>query len=219
PFALRELARRAAEEPGWTMALDVNLVAGADPATRTALQRVAVIGTVFDTDEFVALSGLDEDDALDALDRALATGIVEPATDSGYRFRHALVREALLGDMPPHRRSAVHRDAAARLLASNASSARIGHHLMQAGRPTEAVPYVLRAAETDAALGAYGDARALVESIRPHVAGPDRARALLLLGDILNALGDPMAASAYREALESAEPTDVKRLRARLARA
>src|SRR5690606_27623495 len=88
PFALRELARRAAEEPGWTMALDVNLVAGADPATRTALQRVAVIGTVFDTDEFVALSGLDEDDALDALDRALATGIVEPATDSGYRFRH-----------------------------------------------------------------------------------------------------------------------------------
>src|SRR5690606_10193379 len=56
PFALRELARRAAEEPGWTMALDVNLVAGVDPATRTALQRVAVIGTVFDTDEFVALS-------------------------------------------------------------------------------------------------------------------------------------------------------------------
>src|SRR5690606_931806 len=93
PFALRELARRAAEEPGWTMALDVNLVAGVDPATRTALQRVAVIGTVFDTDEFVALSGLGEDDAFDALDRALAAGVVEPATDSGYRFRHALVRE------------------------------------------------------------------------------------------------------------------------------
>lgn len=219
PFALRELARRAAEEPGWTMALDVNLVAGVDPATRTALQRVAVIGTVFDTDEFVALSGLGEDDAFDALDRALAAGVVEPATDSGYRFRHALVREALLGDMPPHRRRAVHRDAAARLLASNASSARIGYHLMQAGRATEAVPYVLRAAETDAALGAYGDARALVESIRPHVGGPDRARALTLLGDILNALGDPMASSAYREALESAEPTEVKRLRARLARA
>src|SRR5690606_11402866 len=45
-----------------------------------------------------------------------------------------------------------------------------------------------------------------------------RARALALRGDLLNAIGDPMAVSAYREALEGAPEADRRRLRARLAR-
>lgn len=217
PFAVCELARRAAEEPSWALSLDAHLIAGIDPETRGAVQRVAVIGTTFDTDEFVALAAMSETEAFDALDRALAAGLIEPAS-AGYRFRHALVRDALVADMPPHRRRAVHRDAAARLVAAEASPARIGHHLMEAGSARDAVPYLLRAAETDAALGAYRDALVLIDAIRPHATGADRARALALRGDLLNAIGDPVAASAYREALDGAEPADVPRLRARLAR-
>jgi DNA-binding SARP family transcriptional activator/tetratricopeptide (TPR) repeat protein len=217
PFVLCELARRAADEPSWALSLNASLIAGLAPETRSSMQRVAVVGSVFDTDEFVALSALDEAGAYGALDQALAVGLLEP-TAAGYRFRHALVREALVGDLPPHRRRLVHRDAALRLIAADASPARIGHHLMGAGSANEAVPYVLRAAETEAAIGAYRDALSLIDSIRPHAVGEQRTRALELRGDLLNAIGDPMAASAYREALDGAPTSKVTRLRARLAR-
>lgn len=217
PFALNELARRAATQPDWTQALDATMVGGLPAATRAVLQRVAVVGASFDTDEFVALSGLAEDEAFDHLDRALEAAVVEPAA-AGYRFRHALVRDALLEDLPPHRRRRIHRDAADRLVELGAPTARIGHHLLQAGAASEAVPHLLRAAETDAALGAYRDALDLVDSVRPHATGPERARTLSLRGDLLNALGDPLATSAYREALEGAAGPSVRTLRAKLAR-
>jgi hypothetical protein len=62
--------------------------------TREVLQRVAVVGTTLDTDQFVALSGLPEGEAYVELDTALAALVLE-RTGSSYRFRHALVREAL----------------------------------------------------------------------------------------------------------------------------
>jgi DNA-binding SARP family transcriptional activator/tetratricopeptide (TPR) repeat protein len=218
PFAINELARRVAHEPRWAMELDATMVAGISTTTRDILQRVAVVGVNFDTDEFVALSGLAEFEAFQHLDHALTANIVEPAS-AGYRFRHGLVREALLADVPPHRRRLIHRDAAQRLAELRASPARIGHHLLQSGASTEAVPYLLRAAQTEAAIGAYRDALTLVDSVRPHAVGEYRATTLSLRGDLLNAMGDPMAAAAYREALECADAEASRRLRARLARA
>ena len=217
PFAVNELARRAADEPQWVQALDANMIGGIAPETREVLQRVAVVGAAFDTDEFVALSGLPEEVAFDHLDAALAARIVEPAS-SGYRFRHGLVRDALLDDVAPHRRRKIHRDAAGRLIELQASAARIGHHLLESGAAGEAVPYLLRAAETEAAVGAYRDALVLVDAVRPHVTGSQRAAALSLRADLLNAMGDPMAVSAYREALDGSDPGDARRLRVRLAR-
>jgi DNA-binding SARP family transcriptional activator/tetratricopeptide (TPR) repeat protein len=217
PFAVGELARRAAHEPRWVQALDANVIGGLAPATREVLQRVAVVGASFDTDEFVALAGRPEAEAFAHLDAALAALVIEPAS-AGYRFRHGLVRDALLDDVPPHRRRLIHRDAAARLVELRAPSARIGHHLLQSGAPAEAVPYLLRAAETEAAVGAYRDALGLVDGVLPHATGAHRAAALSLRGDLLNAIGDPMAASAYREALDGADAGAVRGLRVRLAR-
>jgi DNA-binding SARP family transcriptional activator/tetratricopeptide (TPR) repeat protein len=217
PFAVIELARRAASEPQRQLPLDASMIGGVPPETRNVLQRVAIIGSSFDTDEFVALSGLPEAAAFDHLDAAVAALIVQPAS-SGYRFRHSIVRNALLEALPPHRRRRIHRDAASRLIELGASAARIGHHLLSSGEAADAVPYLLRAAETEAAVGAYRDALALVDAIRPHVTGAQRAAALSLRGDLLNALGDPMAISAYRAALDTADPHLVRRLRVRLAR-
>jgi DNA-binding SARP family transcriptional activator len=217
PFAVIQLARRVASQPGDKPPLDAGMIGGILPATRDVLQRVAVVGSSFDTDEFVALSGLAEGAAFNHLDAALAALIVEPAA-TGYRFRHSLMRDALLEDLTPHRRRQIHRDAATRLIELGASAARIGHHLLQSGAGADAVPYLLRAAETDAAIGAYRDALALVEAARPHVTGPQRAAALSLRADLLNALGDPMAIPAYREALDAADPAMVRQLRVQLAR-
>jgi DNA-binding SARP family transcriptional activator/tetratricopeptide (TPR) repeat protein len=218
PFSVDELARRAAEEPDWVRFVDVNTIGGLAPATREVLQRVAVVGLAFDTDEFVALSGLSEQDAFEQLDAAVAAGVVETSA-AGYVFRHGLVRDALLHDVPPHRRRLIHRDAATRLEAFGASPARIGHHLLEAGDGGRAATYHLQAAETAAAVGAYRDALELIEPIRAHVREDDRTRLLALRADLLLAVGDPAVIGAYREALDGAPVTLQPRLRARLARA
>jgi len=228
PFLVAELARRAVPTtgattgamagagPDWAPALRASMFAGLRPSTREVLQRVAVAGSSFDTDEFVALSGLSEAEAFSHLDDALAARIIEPAS-AGYRFRHCLIRDALTGDVPAHRRRQVHRDTARRLVELGASPVRIGHHFLAAGAGADAVPHLLRAAETESAIGAYRDALALVDAIRPHAAGPCRTRTLSLRADLLTAIGDPMAGPAYREALGGAGPADARRLRARLA--
>lgn len=217
PFAVHELARRAAREPRWVQSLDATTVGGVPPAVRDVLQRVAVLGTRFDTDEFVALSGLAQDAAFEQLDAAAAALLIE-RVDTGYRFRHQLIREALLADLLPHRLRRHHADAARQLRRLGASAARVGHHLLAAGAVADAVPYLLRAAETDAAVGAYRDALAVLDGARPHAVGPDRAAALALRADLLNAIGDPTATAAYREAIEAAAPDAVRPLRVRLAR-
>ncbi len=218
PFVVDELARRAAHEPDWVRYVDVNTIGGIAPTTREVLQRVAVVGMAFDTDEFVALSGLPEREAYDHLDAALTVRVVE-ASEVGYRFRHGLVREALLHDVPPHRRRLIHHDAAARLEALGASPARIGHHLLEAGEAGRAAGHYLKAAETAAAVGAYRDALEMIEPIRAHVSAEDRGRLLAVRADLLLAVGDPAAIGAYRDALDGAPAALQPQLRARLSRA
>jgi hypothetical protein len=96
--------------------------------------------------------------------------------------------------------------------------ARVGHHLLAAGETAAAVPHVLRAAETGAAVGAYRDALALVDSVRHVATGADGARALALRADLLAAIGDGAAPAAYREAIAASAPERRRLLQARLAR-
>jgi tetratricopeptide (TPR) repeat protein len=218
PFSIEELARRWAEEPDWVRLVDVNTIGGLPPATRELLQRVAVIGLTFDTDQFVALAGVPEQASFAHLDRAIEARVIEPG-EAGYRFRHGLIRDALLGDLPPHRHRVIHRDAAERLEELGASPAQIGHHLIEAGEPGRAVAHLIRAAETAAAVGAYRDAFTMVSSVVSHAHGRDHARLLAMRADLLSVMGDPAAVSAYREALEACDERDRNLLRARLSRA
>ena len=83
----------------------------------------------------------------------------------------------------------------------------------------DAVPYLLRAAETEAAVGAYRDALVLVDAVRPHATGAHRATALSLRGDLLNAIGDPMAVVGLPGGARRRRAGDrFARLRVRLAR-
>jgi DNA-binding SARP family transcriptional activator len=218
PFAVIELAIRAGSAPSWEQSADSVALAALSPKSRDILQRVALLGTTFDTDEFVSLADLPDDDAFTHLDAALDAGVIEH-TGTHYQFRHSLVRDALTADVAPHRRRRIHRDAAARLEALGASPARIGHHLVEAGDPAAAAVHLVRAAEHEAAIGAYRDAFELIERVQAHVEGPLRARALALRADLLVALGDPSALIAYRHAIELADDDGRRVLRARLARA
>jgi DNA-binding SARP family transcriptional activator len=218
PFVLLERARRAAaggEQPG---SMDETVLGGLAPDTRQVLHRAALLGSSFDTDEFVAVTELPDAEAFTHLDAALAAQVLEH-TGMRYRFRHALIREALVAEVPPHRRQRIHRLTAERLAALDASPARIGHHLIAAGDPAAAVAHLLRAADREAAVGAYRDAFTLVDQVQEHAQGDDRATALALRADLLFALGDPSAPKAYRQALSLAEGDRARLLRARLARA
>ena len=221
PFAVHLLVERAAGHPDPGQALAVltpEMVTGLPEATHAVLQRVAVAARSFGTDEFVALSGLDEQAAFHELEVALSARVIEP-TPSGYAFRHELLREALLGEVPEHRRRQIHRQAAENLTRLGASSARIAHHLLGAGAPEKGAPYLLDAARTEAALGAYRDALALLDSMPASAYGAQAPALLALRADLLNATGDALAVAGYRKALDAATgPRDVRHLRIAMAR-
>ncbi|WP_277208157.1 ATP-binding protein [Isoptericola croceus] len=217
PFAIVEMAGSASVG---TSASDAGArgLSRLGTTTREALQRVAVIGTTFDTDQFVVLTGLPEPEAFAALNAA-ETALVVLHTGEGYRFRHRLVRDALLDDVPPVRRSAFHRQAAERLSTLGAPPARIAHHLIAGGRLADAVPHVLQAVQSQAAVGAYRDALALIDAVREHARPDDHARLLALRANLLAALGDRSTVGAYRAALAVAPEPEVPLLRARMAQA
>jgi hypothetical protein len=73
------------------------------PEAHRTFERVALLGQSFSTDELLAISEASEEETYDQLELALASLVVEPA-EAGFRFRHALVREGLVRDVPPHER-------------------------------------------------------------------------------------------------------------------
>jgi DNA-binding SARP family transcriptional activator len=218
PFAVAEFTRRAAEDPDWELHVDEGALASIAPATLAVLQRLAVLGATFDTDDVVAASDGDEAEAYARLDEALASGVIE-RTRFGYRFRHTIVRDAVLAALPIHRARLIHREIGECLASAGASPGRVGHHFLESGDARRAVPYLLDAAESEAAIGAYRDALAVIEQVRSGARGDDRQRMLRLRADLLYAIGDLRAVAAYREALEKATPEDARILRARLSRA
>jgi DNA-binding SARP family transcriptional activator/tetratricopeptide (TPR) repeat protein len=212
PFAVLELARTAVSGRSAEVGL------GLPEEVERTFGRVALLGSTFSTDELVAVAGVDEETAYQHLDVASAALVVESA-DTGHRFRHALVRETLLERMPAPDRATVRLEIAHQLSRLGAAPARVAHQFLAAGRADLAVPHVLPAVETAGALGAYRDALALVDAVRDHAHGQEQAHLLARRGDLLMALGDPDAVSAYREATAVTAGTEHRLVRARLARA
>jgi DNA-binding SARP family transcriptional activator len=219
PFAAIELARTAASGDDRGGPAGALVLRGLGDAVISALTKVAVFGTEFDTDEFVAVAGVGEAQAFAILDEALAGGVIERMA-AGYRFRHSLVRDALLDGLPPHQLLRLHRRAGEALRVLSASPARIGHQLLQAGDVRAAAPILLVAARTEAAIGAYRDALALIDAVRQDVRDPERGPLLALRADMLMATGDAGAVRAFREALSATgDPAEQRPLLPRLARA
>ncbi|MGZ4649118.1 MAG: LuxR C-terminal-related transcriptional regulator [Kineosporiaceae bacterium] len=96
PLQVVELARAIGDglgglEHGLTASV---LLRGLPADVMESLRRVAVLGTAFDTDGFVALAEVPEETGYRQLDLAPATSVLR-RTETGFRLRHAVVREAL----------------------------------------------------------------------------------------------------------------------------
>jgi hypothetical protein len=200
PFFVRELAQHSGK--GEAVALPdavrdvVAARAGRLPErARRLIELAAVAGSEFDAELVRAGTGAPEETVLDALDDALQAGLLrELQGTERLAFAHALVRDALVGQLSAARRTYLHRRIAD-VLAERAESAPeqwlapLAHHaLAGAGANSEpALAYALDAARHAVERLAWEDAVELLE----RAEGLARGRAAPgRLAEVLVALGD-----------------------------
>lgn len=218
PFLTLEAARSAVAGVPALLATARNAIASRfldlDEVTAAMLERLALAGDALDPASVVALTGYSEADAFALLDVALNAGVLVVSGER-YRFRHELVRQALVEQLPPHQRLAVHRDTAQRLADADAAPGLIARHWLDGGRPDEAGDWLLAAARQAMGLGAFGDALAHLGLLLDHE--PDHGDALCLRAEALDAIGDSAAPAAYAAAARVVGDPAAHELRAKQA--
>jgi class 3 adenylate cyclase len=135
------------------------------------LHAAAVLGRSFDYRTLAAVAGPSEGSVQDGLHLFVQQQLMEEEPDANrYRFRHALTREAIYGDLITPRRLALHARAADTLArVTGTPPVDLAYHLLAAGRQAEAIP-VMRQAAADAERNfGFGEAVELYERIVPFL--------------------------------------------------
>jgi DNA-binding SARP family transcriptional activator/tetratricopeptide (TPR) repeat protein len=182
----------------------------------TILIAGAILGREFRFDLVYALSGLSDGEALDALDLALASRLLDEV-DDGYRFRHSLIRQTLYESLSQARRAHLH-GRAAEGIKKTFSSRQAGldphvealaYHYLRSTQREQALPYLLRAGEQAASVYAlevsirhYEEALSLMDAF--HLDDPaQRWRIHESLGWWYDTLADiPRAVGHFEQALQ-----------------
>src|SRR5690349_13590121 len=134
-----------------------------DPV-RDLLDAASVLGERIDPPLLAAVAGLPAAGIGDLLDRAVARGVLRAVPDTaGLAFAHALVRDAVYGELPPSRRMTLHERAARALGQSSpgAAAGPIAGHWRRSGAPgwaAHCVRWARAAACSAAAALAYDEA-------------------------------------------------------------
>ncbi len=130
-----------------------------------------------------AVAGLGEEQLIEALRDAVGANILLPTADGdGYRFRHALVREAVVDDLLPGERSRLNRryaealEASPALVRADQRAARLASYWYHAHDPAKALPAVLAASVDARRRYAYAEQMRLLdralelwEDTPPHI--------------------------------------------------
>jgi DNA-binding SARP family transcriptional activator len=215
PFAIVELARCVAAGdrerlPASAAEAITERLCDVPDEALTLLRWLALCGDEFDVGTVEAIALPAQTPTL----AALAAGVLVLA-GGRYRFRHELVRQALVDQVPPHRRLKMHRQIAAQLAEAQARPALIARHWLAGGNQRDAMPWLLAAAREALRLAAFSDT---LRHLEPLLAfEPDHAEALRLRAEALDAMGDPAALAAYRLAAEAADEPASHDLRAKAA--
>jgi DNA-binding SARP family transcriptional activator/tetratricopeptide (TPR) repeat protein len=179
------------------------------------LKWLALVGDSFEVATVEALASAAQVAApMAALDACLTEGVLVPS-GGRYRFRHALVRQALFDQVAPHRRVKMHAAIAQTLADHDGVPSDIAHQWLQARQPRNAIPWLLASARDAVRLAAFGDALAQLDTL---LAGaPEHPEALRLRAESLDARGDPAALAAYHRAAAVAAGSDAHDLLAKAA--
>jgi DNA-binding SARP family transcriptional activator len=204
PLFAEQLAANAGEDgssvslPGSIRSVLQERLDRLDRTERAVLERASVAGRSFSLGSVIDLSPSDEADAVHQhLLSLVRKRFVRPDTialDEGFRFQHALIRDATYDAMPKASRADLHGQTAGRLTALGADDALVAYHLEQA--------FLLRRdlGELDAELGARAGAL-LVRAAREAFARSDAPAAISLLerARALVAEDDPSFAALLTE--------------------
>lgn len=211
PFFLEELLRGAAgqdlaalddpealgEQPlPWSLAEVLRRqVDDLDPAGQRIVEAAAVLGHRVPFDLLAAVTGAGEEELIGVLRTLVARGVLVESGADEFSFRHALVHEALTGQMLARQRRRLHEAALDALLATgDPDPAMVARHASAAERPAELVAAARRGTGLYLSIGSAYQALQLAE-LGLAEAGDDAellagaARAAWLAGLVEDAAG------------------------------
>ncbi|MFG3050735.1 AAA family ATPase [Kitasatospora sp. NPDC048239] len=174
PFFVEELATAFQDGcfSGLTDSLrDILLVRveSLDEGTQRAV-RIAAEGGSYVEHALLAAVLDDEEELIESLRAAVGANILRPDTDGdGYRFRHALVREAVSDDLLPGERHRINRhfatalEAQPHLVACDVRPARLANYWYHAHDPARALPTALDAARAARRRNAFAEQLGMLE--------------------------------------------------------
>jgi DNA-binding CsgD family transcriptional regulator/tetratricopeptide (TPR) repeat protein len=168
PFFAEELlaaGEGSVELPQGLRDLLLQRVAGLDPPTESLLRVAAVAGRDIEYSLLCETVALPEPQMRDSLRQAVAHGVLvaEPGTRV-FRFRHALLAEAIYATILPGEREELHAKLAEELARHGAASAaELAPHWEAAGRSTEALLASVEAAREAEAVFGLAEALAHLE--------------------------------------------------------
>ncbi|MGH9412074.1 MAG: ATP-binding protein, partial [Vicinamibacterales bacterium] len=195
-------------------------------ATQTLLARAAVMGREFSLSVIEALGDFSQDTVLDAMEEAVAAGIIgeEPGAPGSFAFAHTLIRETLYSGISAARRVRLHYRIAVALerqfpATVTAPLGELAHHFSQAAvyqGAEKAVHYAVRAGDRATAALAfeegarhYATALRMLDLLPPGGGQVNRADLHGRLGRSLFAAGHwKLAKRAFEAALTLVDPME-----------
>jgi ATP/maltotriose-dependent transcriptional regulator MalT len=226
PFYLQQLARApqsaatgspdgagvslaGVEVPGAVAAALRGELALLSSGDRRVLEGAAVAGDPFEPELAAAAAGVQEMEAIDALDELLRRDLVRPTeVPRRFRFRHPLVRGAVYEAAPGGWRLSAHERSAAALAERGAPATARAHHVERSARhgDMEAIAVLREAGDVSIARAPAAAAHLFEAALRllPESAAPaERVRLLEALAAAHTASGSFLAGyEAMRESLE-----------------
>ncbi len=209
PAMREELGQRTAPEDAYRMALD-RICEGLDAPARIVLQLAAVLGARLNDFSMYQLVDLGIGATGQAME-ALRSARLLRETEERLEFVNELTRgHAYLG-IPKPMRTALHGEVVARLLRTEEHGGQIpgleiAWHLIRAGRPDDATPYLLRGARESMRGGAPHEAERGLSTAMERLKEPARSEALLLLGEALQEQGRMAESVRFLDSVSAVSP-------------
>ena len=144
--------------PSGLAALLMSRVERVSDAAQQVLRAASVAGRRSGDDLVRAASGLPDAAYDEAVREAVANQLLVPDGADGYAFRHALLREAVYGDLLPGERTRLHGQLAALLSGRPGTAAELAHHSLASHDVPGAFAASIRAGDEARRLGAPTEA-------------------------------------------------------------
>jgi DNA-binding CsgD family transcriptional regulator len=181
------------------------------PEDRALLATASLLGRSFDIEILADTLGVRLDECGAAMQRLADLQLVIRTPESSqYRFRHALTRDAVYGEVPESDLPQMHRRIAETIASHGAVEQHVewlAHHFALAAEHERAAPYALASGDAARALHAYEDAGAWYERAAQSFGNPLEAAAALVRAGLMHVFSNRVerALALYASASDAYE--------------